>query len=400
MIYLENNVYLVDGADRAAMYDFNSQNLYHLNRDAKNLLHKILHTDEVPANRDEQEFLEDLRSRELITTECRKKHDILELYREPEIDFVWIEVTTGCNLQCIHCYSEASAANVSTMEYEDFCHVIDELVGFKITKIQIIGGEPFILGENLFRYLDYCVGKFEYLEIFTNGTLVSDVWMHYLKEHNVRMALSVYSYIDDEHNRITQNSNSFKATNQTIQKLHEFGIKYRVRNVLMDGITHGERNTDIYELSPNRDVVRMVGRGNFKLLNPELLKKKLITRDKFSGKLNKKLVSRIVSGHNCFSKRLYFSTDLDVYPCVMERRISHGNLRNRSLQSLIDPAIKRYNKDCIQTCKDCEFRYGCFDCRPDSLEGNVDAKPWFCTYDPHTGEWDDVDEFINKLYHS
>ena len=54
-------------------------------------------------------------------------------------------------------------------------------------------------------------------------------------------------------------------------------------------------------------------------------------------------------------------------------------------------------KDHINVCKDCEFRYCCHDCRPDSLSNDVYAKPWYCTYNPYSGEWIDVEEYIDFL---
>lgn len=45
------------------------------------------------------------------------------------------------------------------------------------------------------------------------------------------------------------------------------------------------------------------------------------------------------------------------------------------------------NKDQIETCKECEFRYICSDCRA-YTEGNLPlSKPAKCNYDPYKGEW-------------
>ena len=44
-------------------------------------------------------------------------------YEEEKIDFAWIEVTTKCNLRCIHCYDSSSPAEISTMSWKDFRQV-------------------------------------------------------------------------------------------------------------------------------------------------------------------------------------------------------------------------------------------------------------------------------------
>ena len=165
----------------------------------------------------------------------------------------------------------------------------------------------------------------------------------------------------------------------------------------MKGVRLCKKTTDLYELNSNKDVVRMCGRGNLSLLTRELIKKRLITKKSFSLPLNYKLFERISHGHNCFGRRLYIATNLDVYPCVMERRISHGSLRNNSLKNILNSNIFEMTKDHINVCKDCEFRYCCHDCRPDSLSNDVYAKPWYCTYNPYSGEWIDVEEYIDFL---
>lgn len=397
---LEKNVYLVKGIKNSAIYDLNSCVLYHLNNEAVSVLEKITNSSDYLLNDDELSFLVFLQSNKIVTENNIPKHSISELATTPKIDFVWIEITTGCNLKCVHCYDEASAHNAKTIEFSSFCHIIDELVENDIRKLQIIGGEPFILGAKLYQYLDYCLEKFDYLEIFTNGTLLTDNAITYIKNNNIKIALSVYSYDDKEHDKITKVKGSLSKTNSTIKKLYDNGIEYRVKNVIMSGLNQSVCNTSLYKLSPNHDIVRMVGRANPSLLNKELLLKKLITPKSFSKKIDKAYLSRMVSGHNCFSRRLYFSVDSQVYPCVMERRISHGNIQEKKLSDLIDERIRFFNKDKIKICNQCEFRYCCFDCRPDAFSNNVDSKPWYCTYDPFTGEWADPDDFAESILNS
>ena len=56
------------------------------------------------------------------------------------------------------------------------------------------------------------------------------------------------------------------------------------------------------------------------------------------------------------------------------------------------------NKDKIEECKECEFRYCCFDCRPDSNGKEINEKPWYCTYYPKEGRWEkDISKFIADL---
>ena len=160
----------------------------------------------------------------------------------------------------------------------------------------------------------------------------------------------------------------------------------------------GNRNGEPFVLNPVKDVIRLSGRANVSLLTPELLKRKLITRESFKNKLNKTKVIENVNFHQCFGKKLYISSTLEVYPCVMERRISHGNMKMHNLSTILNPEIQCLNKDFIDECKCCELRYACFDCRPDSLDNNLLSKPYYCTYDVKNGKWQNVEEFVNNFF--
>ena len=82
----------------------------------------------------------------------------------------------------------------------------------------------------------------------------------------------------------------------------------------------------------------------------------------------------------------------------MERRFIHGNIKGKSLGTIIDSNILKLNKDKIDGCNECEFRYCCFDCRPDSNGSDKYSKPWYCTYQPDKGMWEeDIEAFITNL---
>lgn len=313
------------------------------------------------------------------------------------IKFAWIEITTKCNLKCVHCYNESDIHCAEEMSISDYKDVIDSLVNLGVKNIQLIGGEPFVVSnEKLTAMLDYSVNKFESIEIFTNGTLLSSMWFEYFVKHRIKIALSVYSYESSMHDLVTGQTGSWDKTNQVIKELRKFGIEYRVCNVLMKNISLGAKKESLYELSEKKDIIRMSGRASFSLLTDDLIKQRLITKEHFQKPLRPTLCQRNCSGHNCFLNKIYISANKTVYPCVMERRISHCQISDDHKINLQDDILS-LNKDRINGCKDCEFRYVCFDCRPDSLSGGLYDKPWYCTYHPENGVWDDVDSFISEL---
>ena len=165
---------------------------------------------------------------------------------------------------------------------------------------------------------------------------------------------------------------------------------------MMKDVDLKSSDTDLYQLSTSKDIVRMSGRGNFRLLTDDLIKKRLITKQTFAEKISVAFCKRLITGNNCFNSRIYISANLDVYPCVMERRLKHCNIAEYR-DIILNESIKKLNKDNIEECKECEFRYACFDCRPNSLSGKIYEKPWYCTYDPKKGTWKDSEEFVLDL---
>jgi hypothetical protein len=81
----------------------------------------------------------------------------------------------------------------------------------------------------------------------------------------------------------------------------------------------------------------------------------------------------------------------------MERRVNYGNLKEQPLIEMLNHQFRFLSKDNIEGCKDCEYRYGCFDCRPDSNGRGAYQKPWFCSYNPKTGEWHDLKSMFTAL---
>lgn len=401
MLTLNSNISYIKGKYRAVIYDTCSENLYHLSRNANLFLEQILSNPSEKKTKYEKSSLFQSLWNLNIITDSLNPLSYHAKKKSPQIKFAWIELTTGCNLKCIHCYDSASH-NQNFMSYDNYKYVVDELRHNNIKSVQIIGGEPFIIGKKLENFFTYLLeSDFSFIEVFTNGTFINEQWAKFFRDTNIRVALSVYSYNPKEHDYVTKVPGSFLKTANAIKLLKKYSVKYRVANILINNVSLGKKNTDLFDLNPRRDVVRMTGRASFDLLNPDLIKLRLITKETFRKKISKSFYYSALYSHNCFSNKILISPDLNVYPCVMERRFCHGNLKERNLKLLLSDSIMNYNKDKINVCKDCEFRYHCFDCRPNSLEMDINSKPWYCTYNPYVGQWADIDNFIenlNKLY--
>jgi SPASM domain peptide maturase of grasp-with-spasm system len=95
--------------------------------------------------------------------------------------------------------------------------------------------------------------------------------------------------------------------------------------------------------------------------------------------------------NSCLNNKISIDINGDIKNCPSSSE-SYGNIENKSLIDVIgQKAFKKLwniTKDQVDTCKICEFRYVCTDCRIYiSNTNNIYSKPSKCNYDPETATW-------------
>lgn len=314
---------------------------------------------------------------------------------EKNIDFAWIEITQRCNLYCRHCY-ESSSKNVeiSDMSMQDFETAVNALQSIGIQRIQLVGGEP-LIHPQIAEMIKIAKDTFEFVEVYTNGTLLTEELLELITDRKVALAFSLYAADSAVHDYVTCTKGSYDLTIARIQKALDLGNTVRVASVEMKDIPRYV--FDDKRAMARADLPRVTGRAGLHLYSRDMLRRKLITKETFRKLLSADDFLRNQKVHNCFGARLYVDCKLDVYPCVMERRLTYGNLKEIPVTQMVGAEPAFLTKDKIKGCKDCEFRYACFDCRPDSNGNEIYDKPWYCTYDPQKGTWADVEEFMDSF---
>lgn len=396
---IKDGVYLVKGKAKASIYDCNNDKHYWVDNEVYDTFVRLTKRQLTVSDK---VLIEPMFKLGLIeTTDCKSEQqwpEISELFKFPRhIDYAWIELTNQCNLRCTHCYNETAQRKKQFLSYEDFVHVVDELVRFGIKSVQLIGGEPFVIPEEiLFKMMEYASKSFNEFEMFFNGTLTTRQHLERIKSEfpNCKIAMSLHSFIEKEHEKITQVAGSYKKTIEALTNLKELEIPFRYVGIYASGIDIGKEMD--FGVPYRRDYIRLTGRGNLSHYDRDLLKEKLIRLDTF--KFNDlKATLKSTYSECCFANYFYVGSDLNVYPCVMERRYCHGNLRNKSISEILDKDLVNMSKDNVEECRECEFRHLCKDCRPDSISMKKDDKPWYCTYNVEEGVWSDPDRFIDNL---
>ena len=144
---LNHDTYLVKGAVRGCIYNFNSSKLYSLNKALSDKIDFVNHGAVCPDDIDsdlravfEQLICEGV----LILSETSATNQIEEIKSSnTTCNFAWVEITNQCNLRCRHCYNESEAHSTAVMSLEHYKIVIDKLLNLGVSRIQLIGGEPF-----------------------------------------------------------------------------------------------------------------------------------------------------------------------------------------------------------------------------------------------------------------
>jgi SPASM domain peptide maturase of grasp-with-spasm system len=109
--------------------------------------------------------------------------------------------------------------------------------------------------------------------------------------------------------------------------------------------------------------------------------------------VNIKLFTEAQKHNTCLNRKISIDVNGDIKNCPSMAK-SYGNIKDTTLAEAIEkPGFKDMwfiNKDQIDVCKDCEFRYICTDCRA-YIENPEDiySKPLKCGYNPYTAEWEE-----------
>jgi organic radical activating enzyme len=230
------------------------------------------------------------------------------------LDFLWLELTSKCNLQCVHCYAESSpkAPLIQQMTSADWLRMLREASAAGCRNVQFIGGEP-----TTYPKLSELIGeartlKYDYVEVFTNGTMFTDRIKHAFIAHKVNLAFSVYAETALIHDAITLHRGSFEKTMANIKWALTQGLKVRAAIIKMtENASEIEKTRaflqdfGINEIQVDR--LRGVGRGAMgkEICSPE---------DELCGR--------------CWEGKLCITAEGKMFPCIFARFQQVGTVHN------------------------------------------------------------------------
>ncbi|MBQ9479929.1 MAG: radical SAM protein [Selenomonadaceae bacterium] len=158
-----------------------------------------------------------------------------------------LKLTTACNLNCSYC-SEGDRA-IERMPEDIFYKLVDELpalldhVGKRNAEFLFHGGEPLLYGrDGLKRLIDYARAQLSTFDIQflmqTNGTLIDDDWIEFLKAQDIHVGISLDGYPDihDQFRRTKDDRPTAALIVDNIKRLREAGLSVGTLMVLNSAV--------------------------------------------------------------------------------------------------------------------------------------------------------------------
>jgi radical SAM protein with 4Fe4S-binding SPASM domain len=194
-----------------------------------------------------------------------KTHEsfIGQLYKDPISPYPvcgQIELTYRCNLDCLHCYSKGleGEEELTTSEWKD---ILGQLRSAGTVRLVVTGGEPF-MREDFFELYDFARGKGFLVSIFTNGTLLDDESIRYLRKNPpYSIEITLNGRTKRTYETVSQVNGSFEKAMANIYKLASGKLPLSLKAV---------------GLKENKDEIR-----DIKLFTENLLGKKRFKFDSF-----------------------------------------------------------------------------------------------------------------------
>jgi radical SAM protein with 4Fe4S-binding SPASM domain len=141
------------------------------------------------------------------------------------------DVTSRCNLRCIHCYSSEQQGELSTT---DVFHVLDKLSNARVGTVDFGGGEP-LVRTDIFDVLSYSKQLGFYTSISTNGTLLDENCVKRLKTLGLdHVCISLDGAKPETHDHIRDKKGTYEKTISGINNCVNAGITTQISTVFMN----------------------------------------------------------------------------------------------------------------------------------------------------------------------
>jgi len=256
-----------------------------------------------------------------------------------------VEVTYRCDLNCIHCSSDARPSNPLEMGRKDCLRILADAARMGAEDMAFSGGEPF-LWPHIFDAVAAAAKHHLNITIYTSGN-AEDFRQKAKRIRDLdtsRLIFSVFGATAVSHERVTRTAGSFKRTKDAMQAALALGFATELHFVPMSGTYRelsdvarlarklGASRVSVLRLVPQGRAVLVRDRALSRVQNLELRREILALRKKdgsdfirTGSPFNFLLLNDSPACWAAMS-RLIIGPDLRLYPCDAFKRIGASEL--------------------------------------------------------------------------
>jgi radical SAM protein with 4Fe4S-binding SPASM domain len=149
-----------------------------------------------------------------------------------------IEITSGCNLGCVHCYISGSSRSPGELTLGELKDLVDQIAAEGCLWLLVTGGEPLIRED--FRDIYEHVKRRGILPmLFSNGTLVTDSVADLLaSEPPYLVEISIYGATAETFEAVTRVPGSFTECMKGIDRLLTRGVRLHLKTMALSLNAH------------------------------------------------------------------------------------------------------------------------------------------------------------------
>lgn len=149
---------------------------------------------------------------------------------------VSMEVTYGCNLHCVHCYTDPynKGSLIKTeMNFDAVCQSLEKLRAEGFLWLCFTGGEIFFRKDFLKIY-DFAYEQGFLITLFTNATLITDaIAGHLAQKPPFSIEISIYGAAEETYEKVTQVKGSFARFQEGTRRLAERKLPLKFKTSLI-----------------------------------------------------------------------------------------------------------------------------------------------------------------------
>lgn len=146
---------------------------------------------------------------------------------------VFWELTTGCNLRCIHCRASATELmSPDDLTYAECTAIIDQLAEFAPFILVLSGGEP-LWRRDVFDIAKYARDRRIRVALATNGTLIDEAMAQRIADAGIeRVSISLDGADPVTHDTFRGHKGAFAAAVKGIELLQELGVSTQINTTV------------------------------------------------------------------------------------------------------------------------------------------------------------------------